>query len=356
MHKLYENNKEALHNFLILSGAMLAFFLFFRYLFPIILPFFVGWLFSLMFLPLTDKLEKYHVPRWIGAFLALGLFLTVLGLIGYFASSQLRTQLQSFLANAPYYIDMVQIALDEFWARADLFLAGLPDIVGNLTIYVREELVNILLSVVQSNSSVSAIAAVPKIFVAFLISLFTAYFLTKDAALVRSACKAHVAPIFGHTLASTKTELVASLWGYLRTQLILMVYIFVICIIGLYILKSPYALLLSVVIAIIDAVPFFGSGFILWPGAVIHLILGNTSLAIGYLVIYAVVQIMRQLMQPKILGTQIGMHPLLTLFAMYFGYGSLGFWGLILGPIIAVVLRAIMNIRHQQKKIEQNSQ
>ena len=112
-------------------------------------------------------------------------------------------------------------------------------------------------------------------------------------------------------------------------------------------MRSPYALLLSVAIAIIDALPFFGSGFILWPGALLQFISGNTALGIGYLAIYAIVQVVRQLMQPKILGAQIGMHPLLTLFSMYFGYTCIGFWGLILGPVVAVILRTILSFRQK---------
>ena len=126
-----------------------------------------------------------------------------------------------------------------------------------------------------------------------------------------------------------------------------MIYTFVITAVGLTILQSPFALLLSIVIAVIDALPFFGSGFILWPGAVIHLLLGDIKLAVGYMVIYAAVQIMRQIMQPKILGTQIGLHPLLTLFSMYFGYRCIGFWGLLLGPVLAVLLRAYFQSREQ---------
>lgn len=356
MYKFYENNKEPIQNLLILSGGILAFFLFFRYLFPIFLPFLFGWLFSLMFLPLANKLEKHGVPRWLGAFAAILLFLTSLWILGYFVSSQLSTQLKSFLADIPYYVDKVQTVLVDFWARLDLLFADLPDIIGNITTYVREELLNILLSFAQSSGSTAAITAVPKIIVGFLIALFTSYFLTKDTKLIHEAYQTHVAPLFGLTLDSTKKELTRSLWGYMKTQLILMLYIFIICVIGLHVLNSPYALLLSVAIAIIDAVPFFGSGFILWPGALIQFILGNTGLAVGYLAVYAIVQIVRQLMQPKILGTQIGMHPLLTLFAMYFGYKCMGFWGLILGPIIAVILRTLLRIHKQHKNAKRHMQ
>ena len=94
--------------------------------------------------------------------------------------------------------------------------------------------------------------------------------------------------------------------------------------------------------------PFFGSGFILWPGAIIHLLTGNTFLAIGYMVLYASIQVMRQILQPKILGTQIGLHPLLTLFSMYFGFQCIGVIGLIIGPIIAVILKAFFQLKNQK--------
>lgn len=145
----------------------------------------------------------------------------------------------------------------------------------------------------------------------------------------------------------TKKELKASVWGYIKTQFILMGFTFSITIVGMLIMRSPYPILLSILIAVIDALPFFGSGFILWPGAVIHLLSGNTFLAIGYLILYGIIQIMRQILQPKILGTQIGLHPLLTLFSMFFGLKCVGVWGLILGPVLAVILKTFFCTRKQ---------
>ena len=124
-----------------------------------------------------------------------------------------------------------------------------------------------------------------------------------------------------------------------------MAYTFCICIAGMLVLRSPHPLLLSAVTAVIDALPFFGSGFILWPGAVFHLIMGRSFLALGYLVIYGIIQVMRQVLQPRILGAQIGLHPLLTLFSMYFGFRCIGVWGLLLGPVTAVILRAFFRLR-----------
>jgi len=324
MGNFYTNHKKELQNFFILGGGIFACFLFFRYLFPIFLPFVFGWVLSCLFLPLTNGLEKHGVPRWAGALLGILLLLTALGFLGYFAGAQLYEQLQNLIRDFPYYLKTMEDGLTSFWAKIDTLLVGLPDGVTDLTANLQKEFFSILFSFAQGSGS--------------------AYFLTKDREAMRKVFRTHVAPLFGSSLEATKKDLSNSLWGYLKTQLILMGYIFLICIIGLYALRSPYALLLSVAIAIIDALPFFGSGFVLWPGALLHFISGNTALGIGYLAIYAIVQVVRQLMQPKILGAQIGMHPLLTLFSMYFGYKCIGFWGLILGPVVAVILRTILNL------------
>ena len=70
------------------------------------------------------------------------------------------------------------------------------------------------------------------------------------------------------------------------------------------------------------------------------------------MVLYAAIQVMRQILQPKILGTQIGLHPLLTLFSMYFGFKCIGVIGLIIGPIIAVILKAFFRIKNENKEIQ----
>ncbi|WMI80862.1 sporulation integral membrane protein YtvI [Anaerotignum sp. MB30-C6] len=349
MQDFYNKNKQVIQNSLILSGGILTCFLFFRYLFPIFLPFIVGWLLSLLFIPLADKLEEFHIPRWLGALAGILLLLSILGFLGYFAGNHLYDQLYNLKNDIPFYLKKIEEGLTLFWLRVDELLIGLPDVVTNVTAYLQDELFSILFSLVQSSGSVSAITAVPKVILGCFVAIFSSYFLTKDKESIRLAYKTHVEPLFGVSLEATKKDLVASLWGYVKTQLILMFYVFLICIVGLYILRSPYALLISVSIGIIDAVPFFGSGFILWPAALISFIIGNTPLAIGYLIIYGIVQVVRQLMQPKILGSQLGMHPLLTLFSMYFGYKCIGFWGLLLGPVVAVILRAILRIRQQNK-------
>lgn len=345
MQEFYQKNKQAIQNCLLLLTAVLFCFLFFKYLFPIFLPFFIGWLFSLLFTPLADRLERHRVPRGISALLGIVLIFGILGLLGFWSGNSILHRVRAISENLPYYTDLFETKLAAFWDRFDIILEKLPPQLQTAAMGFQEDFSGILLSLVKSGNG-SYLASLPNFFIGFFVAILSAYFLTKDRDAVSKAYEAHLLPLLGSSLHTTKQELKTSVWGYIKTQFILMGITFSMTITTLLLLRSPYPLLLSVCIAIIDALPFFGSGFFLWPGAVIHLLSGNTTLAIGYLALYGAIQIMRQIMQPKILGTQIGLHPLLTLFSMYFGFCCVGVLGLILGPIIAVILKAFFRLKN----------
>lgn len=355
MRNFYEKNKQSLVDLTLLIGAIIFCFLFFRYLFVIFLPFLAGWLLSLLFSPLADKLQKYRIPRGIGALLGIFLLLALLGLLGFWFGTGIQQKLTDFSENLPNYMKALEQQLTAFWAQFDALREQMPMQLQEGFLHLQQDFSNILLSIVRKSGSSSLFSTVPQFLLGFFVAMISAYFFTKDKAAIHQVYLTHVAPLLGLSVETTKKELKTSLWGYCKTQLILMLYTFGICIAGLLLLRSPHALLLSIVIALIDALPFFGSGFILWPGAVFHLLAGNTFLTIGYLAIYVIIQIMRQIMQPKVLGTQIGLHPLLTLFSMYFGLRCIGVWGLILGPIIAVLLKAFFRLRKEQAEITSGS-
>ena len=352
MWSIYEKNKQVIHDIALLLVAILVCFLFFKYLSPIFLPFIIGWLMSLLFNPLADKLQKHKVPRGISALLGILILFGVLGLLGFWSGNSIVDKARDFSENLPYYMDMAEMKLQEFWKQFDTFREKLPEGLQASFLEFQNDATGVLLSLIPKGSGSGALGGVSNFFIAFFVALISSYFFTKDRDLIRREYQEHLAPLLGISVNTTKTELKASIWGYVKTQFILMGFTFSITIIGMLVMKSPYPLLLSIIIAIIDSLPFFGSGFILWPGAVIHLLTGNTFLAIGYMVLYAAIQIMRQILQPKILGTQIGLHPLLTLFSMYFGFQCIGVLGLIIGPIIAVILKAFFRIRNQNKGLE----
>lgn len=345
MREFYENNKQNLHDLALLLVAVLICFLFFKYLSPIFLPFIIGWLLSLMFNPLANKLQNYRVPRGISAILGILILFAILGLLGFWSGNSIVHRIQNISENLPYYMELAELKIQAFWAQFDALLEKLPADLQESARQFQNNATGMLLSLLPKGGG--ALGGVSNFFVAFFVALISAYFFTKDREHIHAVYEKHLAPLLGISVHTTKSELKASVWGYIKTQFILMGFTFTVTIIAMLVMKSPYALLLSIIIAIIDALPFFGSGFILWPGAVIHLVTGNTFLAIGYMVLYASIQVMRQILQPKILGTQIGLHPLLTLFSMYFGFQCIGVIGLIIGPIIAVILKAFFQLKNQ---------
>lgn len=184
-----------------------------------------------------------------------------------------------------------------------------------------------LLSLVPKGSATGKLGGVSGFFIAFFVSLISAYFFTKDRDLLRRQYEIHIAPLFGLSVYTTKQELKASVLGYLKTQLILMGFVFIVTLIGMLVLHSPHPLLLSILIAIIDALPFFGSGFILWPGAIYFFTRGNTFLAIGYLALYGIIQITQANPTAENSWHADWAAPLLTLFSRYFGFKCIGVFG-----------------------------
>jgi len=141
-------------------------------------------------------------------------------------------------------------------------------------------------------------------------------------------------------------DLVKVLGGYLKAEATLILISFIISLIGLYIfhfigMNIKYPLLYAIAIGFVDALPIFGSGTVMLPWAVIAGFSGDIRLGICILVLWIIMSIVRQLIEPKIVGTHIGIHPIFTLIAMYTGFKLTGVIGLFVGPIILIILKNI---------------
>ena len=126
MLSIYEKNKKAIHDIAILLTAILICFLFFKYLSPIFIPFIIGWLMSLMFNPLADRLEKHKVPRGISALLGILILFALLGLLGFWSGNSILHKAQAYYENLPYYMDFFQGKMQDFWSQFDTFCQKLP--------------------------------------------------------------------------------------------------------------------------------------------------------------------------------------------------------------------------------------
>lgn len=133
--------------------------------------------------------------------------------------------------------------------------------------------------------------------------------------------------------------------GYLKAQLILMFITFLILAIGLDIIDVSYSILIAILIAIVDILPVLGSGIIMIPWSLINFILGNNSLGKDIAILYIILTISRQFIEPKIVGKEIGVRPLYTFLSTIIGSIVLGPIGIIIGPLIAVVITSVLKSR-----------
>lgn len=135
-----------------------------------------------------------------------------------------------------------------------------------------------------------------------------------------------------------KRSLLKSVGGYFKAQLKIEVWMYLLLVIGLSILKVDYVLLIAFGIAILDLLPFFGTGTVMVPWAIIKILSGDYTVAIGLLIIWGVGQLARQIIQPKIVGDSVGVAPIPTLFLLFIGYKLSGVIGMILAVPLGLLL------------------
>lgn len=141
-----------------------------------------------------------------------------------------------------------------------------------------------------------------------------------------------------------KRSLVKAVGGYLKAQLKIELWMYLLLVIGLAVLKVDYVLLIAFLIAFLDFIPFFGTGTVLVPWAILKILSTDYKMAVGLLIIWGVGQLARQLIQPKIVGDSIGVAPIPTLFLLYIGYRLGG----VVGMIVAVPLGLIVYTMYEE--------
>ena len=141
-----------------------------------------------------------------------------------------------------------------------------------------------------------------------------------------------------------------ALGGWIKAQLKLMGITFLILTAGLLLLGVEFSILFAGLISLIDALPVFGVGTVLIPWAVISFLRQDTYRAVGLLILYGAAALTRTSLEPRLIGKQIGLNPLITLLAMYAGYRLCGIVGMILFPVRAILLRQFLELLDKSKK------
>ena len=318
-----------------LSFFLLALWLFFRYLFPILLPFLVAWALAYAVRPLALRIGRgTRIPNRI---LRLVLALLLFGLVGFAAwgiGVRLVRELQKLLATltAAGEGDPLDGVFSQFpWLAGSAFgeqISGaVRDWVHSLTSHLPT-----LLSRLMSG--------VPRAVVALTVTLISCVYFCLDMDGMHAALLRILPERFRERVLSFKNGVFRMGGLYLRSYLTLMGVTFLEMLVGLALLRVDYALLLAALIALVDFLPVLGVGTVLVPWSLFCFITGSPGRGVWLLVLWGISATVRQFLEPRLIGHGLGIHPCLTLFAMFAGLRLFGVMGMLLGPPLAALLFA----------------
>ena len=313
------------------------------------MPFVIGLVIALAAAPLVRFLEQRvklmrHFTSMVIIVGALALIVLAIWLI---LSHLVREGIQ-FLRDAPELFDSIGEELRQTMEKLQQFMKLLPDDVqvnisngiDNLGAMVSEGIGSLYSPAVEAAGTVAR--SIPNILVYTVVTLMSAYFFLADYDKLKTAAKEKMPDIFVKAAAFLRKKSGEIVGSYFLAQFRIMFVIAVILAIGLTIAKVSYSGLVAALIAILDFLPIFGTGTVLIPWAVIKFLNGSYGGAVYLLALYGITQLVRQLIQPKLIGDTMGMNPLLTLFLLYVGYKFNGFTGMILAvPVGMILLEAI---------------
>jgi len=200
-------------------------------------------------------------------------------------------------------------------------------------------------------SIIDIITALPTFAIYLVITILATYFICTDRIAILDNLEQHIPKKWLKKANNQFKSVVQVLGKYLKAELILILISFIIVLIALYIFKavgmnieSPF--LISLGIGFVDLLPILGSGTVMLPWGIITIMSGDITLGIAILILLLVISLIRQFLEPRIVSSQLGMHPLYTLIAMYVGFKISGIIGLIMGPIILIIVQNFFKINN----------
>lgn len=314
-------------------------------------PFVTGWIIALIAGPLVRFFEeKVKIKRKTGSAFVIVVVIGLVVLALYFVGAKLVDQIIGLVTSLPEMWEGMEADFAEIGRNMSVIYEKFPEDVQNTVNSIAEQ-ANIYLGELFSRISSPTIAAVgnfakqlPSFIIGLIMCLLSSYFFVAERKQINEWFRKHTPRSIQNRYLMMKRSLVKAVGGYLKAQLKIEVWMYLLLVIGLSVLKVNYSLLIALGIAFLDFLPFFGTGTVMVPWAIIKILSADYQMAIGLLIIWGVGQLARQIIQPKIVGDSIGVPPIPTLFLLFIGYKVGGVFGM----IIAVPLGLIIFTMYQE--------
>ena len=344
---------------LILLLTVIGLFLLYHFL-RLTYPFLIAALLAYLIHPIIRLLEKYlRFPRPIAVLTSI---LLLFGIIGglvtilvkviidgiLYLSDYIPSQIQQISANIQNYFNETILPL---WDQGIGWLDNIEEgqrqalqegiqIVGN---NIAQVLGNFGQGIASGISTF--VGALPITFTVIIFSILAIYFISKDSKKYAEIYKEKLPLIFRKKTMHVLHDLKVKIFGFLKSQIILMTLTAIVSLVGLFILRVDQTLTIAVILGILDLIPYFGPGLVLIPWSIYSFFTGDIFMGVGLLILYASTVIVRQISEPKVLSTSMKLNPLAILVSMFAGLQLFGLIGLVIGPISLVLLMALYDAK-----------
>lgn len=337
-----EAKKRFIINTLFLAVICVIAYFVMKYLLIWLLPFVIGFLCSLVLQrPVRWLANKTKIPKGIWSVIFVTVILSIVFALISLVFFRLYTEITDFIKALNSMIPSLTEDFKALGLRISDWLDSLP---GEVTDYVSTlptELATSgvsLLSQGVSSIAKAVILNVPGLLVTVIISIVACCFMTarygeNTAFILRQLSSKNQA-----ILLKTKNLFMENIVKMLKGYIIIMFVTFIELFIGFSLLRLEYALILAVLIALLDVLPVLGTGTVIIPWAVFELILGDFLKGIELLILYGVITVIRNIIEPRIIGKQVGLSPVVTLMSMYLGLNLFGVFGMFGLPVILIIL------------------
>ncbi len=308
-------------------------------------PFVIGWILALIANPLVHFLEsKLKIKRKASSALVIIFVLGILILLLYLLISKLVVEISNLISDMPNVlasweneIRIIQENLNKHSSKTKFNFD-----IGKIWDNILPTIEGFIHKVLQSDSSMHAVGEfaknLPSAIIGVIMMILSAYCFVAQKEymgnVIRQVAPESAMKIYDLIVKSCKK----AIGGYFKAQLQIEVWIYILLVIGLLLLKVNYAILVALLIAFLDFLPFFGAGIIMVPWAIMKFTSGNYKMAVALVIIWLLGQLVRQLIQPKYVGDNVGLSAIPTLFLLYIGYKL----GSVIGMLIAVPIGIIL--------------
>ncbi len=342
-----EKRRQFIINFLYCFIIAAIIYVILKYGISLIFPFIFGFLVAYMLKkPIAFLSKKLHLKRPFAAIILVVIFYAIIVTIFSVISVKLFVAAKDFVFRLPqiYSKDIQPVIsnifddIEEYASRIDpSLIASLEEVSSGFMQSISNLISNISVGMVTAVSGYAS--SLPVFIVKLLIAIIATFFIAVDYHTVSSFLLRQLSDKRRAMLLNIKNQLLTTLSGYGKSYALILGITFLELSLGLSIIGVKNAVYIAILIALLDILPVLGTGSVMIPWAVISLIQGNYPMAVKLLILYVAITVIRNVIEPRIVGNQVGLHPMATLFAMFVGtqlFGIIGLFGL---PITLALLK-----------------